>query len=386
MIIGIGIRKNLLYPFLLLFFISIRIIVQKYLKNYIKENSFFVFPGLIFISKFIFGLMAYIHNTHTSKSKNRMKYQLIIANNVIKQVDSNCRIYLLIFFASFFDFAGSVARQFFTTKILENRARSFQIIVSGLLCYFTIRTKIYKHQIISLIIIFSCLCIIACSEIIRINNNDEEIDIIFCIQFFSCFCRAFLDTIEKYLFEFNYLNPYKVMMLEGFINSFIIFVFFLINEYVINITNSFNIILDKKGSSDIVIFSILIILFFILTGFKNIYRVITIKIYSPMTRALTECILDPILYSISTYGKENIWYYIINIICLIIMGFCSLVYNDFLVLYFCGLENNTHLEITKRSQLLSTVSSDSFYNEGNIFYDDNDDDNDNLTELGNNVN
>ncbi len=41
-----------------------------------------------------------------------------------------------------------------------------------------------------------------------------------------------------------------------------------------------------------------------------------------MTRALTECILDPILYSMPTYGKEEIWYYIINIICLIIMGFC----------------------------------------------------------------
>ena len=80
--------------------------------------------------------------------------------------------------------------------------------------------------------------------------------------------------------------------------------------------------LDEKDSSDIVIFSILIILFFILTGFKNIYRIITIKIYSPMTRALIECILDPILYSMNTYGKEEIWYYIINIICLIIMGFC----------------------------------------------------------------
>ena len=47
-------------------------------------------------------------------------------------------------------------------------------------------------------------------------------------------------------------------------------------------------------------------LFFILTGFKNIYRVITIKIYSRMTRALTECILDPILYSMPTYRKEEI--------------------------------------------------------------------------------
>ena len=58
-------------------------------------------------------------------------------------------------------------------------------------------------------------------------------------------------------------------------------------------------------------------------------------------------ILVPILYSISVYDKEEIGYYIIYIICLIIMGFCSLVYNEFLVLYFCGSEKNIYLEITK---------------------------------------
>ena len=63
------------------------------------------------------------------------------------------------------------------------------------------------------------------------------------------------------------------------------------------------------------------------------------------------------------------------------------LYNGFLVLYFCGLEKNTYLEITKRSKLLSISS---FYIEGDNFSDDNDDDNDNdnvnLTELGNNAN
>ena len=66
------------------------------------------------------------------------------------------------------------------------------------------------------------------------------------------------------------------------------------------------------------------------------------------------------------------------------MGFCSLVYNEFLVLYFCGLEKNTYIEIARRSRLLSMPLFDI---EGSNFPDDNNDndnynDNDNEAELG----
>ena len=41
--------------------------------------------------------------------------------------------------------------------------------------------------------------------------------------------------------------------------------------------------------------------------------------------------------------------------CTIIMAFCSCVYNDFVVLYFCGLEHNTYLEIAERSRNASEI-------------------------------
>ena len=56
----------------------------------------------------------------------------------------------------------------------------------------------------------------------------------------------FLDNVEKYLFEFNYLNPYKVMMLERFINSFFILILFLFNEYVVHLTDTSIINIDEK--------------------------------------------------------------------------------------------------------------------------------------------
>ena len=80
-----------------------------------------------------------------------------------------------------------------------------------------------------------------------------------------------------------------------------------------------------------------------------------------MTHALTELILDPafVAYSLAEMDdKDDIitffWpYFVIIVICLIIMSFLSLVYNDFIVLYCFGLEENTYLEIKNRAKFYS---------------------------------
>ena len=59
--------------------------------------------------------------------------------------------------------------------------------------------------------------------IILLNNDflylRNEINLLepYGLGIFSCLSRAFLDTIEKYLYDYDYLNPYKVFMLEGLI-------------------------------------------------------------------------------------------------------------------------------------------------------------------------
>ena len=186
------------------------------------------------------------------------------------------------------------------------------------------------------------------------------------LTLFSGFTRAFLDTIEKHLFEFDYLNPFKVIMIEGFIC--VIFSLFFYLYYLIFKNESFHF---YKDDVNIIYLIILLILYFILSGLKNIYIMITIKLYSPMTRALTETIFDQfiLLYYFIQDANHSIinWtYYIINFICLIIIVFCSLVYNDFIVLYCCGLERNTYKEIRKRSLI---------YNINDMLEENNSDDN-----------
>ena len=371
--IRIGIRNNLLYPFLLILFIVLRRIIEILLKETFSNLNLYLLPFLIFFAKFIAGLTSFQYSTYQKKKSN-------ISNNEVSifgiklvqpksmifnlQIDSHKKIFLLVLFASYFDFVGTLVRKFYVlkNKSLENKLRSFQIIVSAILCHFTIKIIIYKHNMFALILISLCSIIIIIEEIIiKITQEEGRIDLEFFedlgLIFFSGFGRAFLDTIEKHLFEFDYMSPFKVLMQEGFINCCFTLVLFVFNFKPLNgikvLTDDGEENLEKTRHILYLIF--LLILYFIFSGFKNIYRVITIKLYSPMTRALSETIIDPLIVFHDLMDNEdkeiNLPYIIINFICLIIIIFSSLVYNDFIILYCCGLEYNTYTEIRKRSEI-----------------------------------
>ena len=56
--------------------------------------------------------------------------------------------------------------------------------------------------------------------------------------------------------------------------------------------------------------------------------------------------------------EEKKVYFIIDLISTIIMVLCSLIYNDFLVLNFCGLDHDTYLEISKRAVNIELFTND----------------------------
>ena len=83
---------------------------------------------------------------------------------------------------------------------------------------------------------------------------------------------------------------------------------------------------------------------------------ITTKIYSPMIRNLTDNVLTPLYFVVNffvgsdlQYEKRNYLYFTINLILSIIILFSSFIYSEFIVLFCCGLETNTHDQISKRA-------------------------------------
>jgi len=354
----IGIRNNLYYPLMLIVCISIRKIDEIIINLSCQyDKGYFIIPLLIYTSQFLAGLIPFFNSEKKKTSEKNNAYsgiELIKNQSTIDQPDNETKIYILIIFASFFNYIGVIVRKNINDIFhFENKVRGIQIIFSALLCYFTIRIKIYKHQLISLIVIFIALIIILLFDILE--NKAKEINLYKYYGFgiFSCLSRTFLDTIEKYLFEFDYLNPYKVLMLEGLIGCLLLPILFITNK-----TNEDFNYFSGKEAWKLALLVILLIIYLVLSLFKNIYRVLTIKLYSPMTRALAESIIDPFDFIYLFIGEEikEITNFIVILISLFITSFLSFVYNDFIVLYCCGLEYNTHLEILKRSLLYENIN------------------------------
>ena len=215
---------------MLILFIALRKLVELLMSNENicdYSNGFFIIPSLIFISQLFAGFIPLCFNIKSKKisqkNSNYFGIELIQNESTIIQPDKQIKIYALIIFASFFNYVGVIVRRNINDFHFENKIRGIQIIFSALLCYFTIRIKIYKHQIFSLIVIFIIIIFIIIIDLFLNNDNFFKL---YAYGIFSCSSRAFLDTTEKYLFEFDYLNPYKVLMLEGLIGCLLLPILF----------------------------------------------------------------------------------------------------------------------------------------------------------------
>jgi hypothetical protein len=300
------------------------------------------------------------NNNRKNKSKKKSQFLGIALNEDTKKLDrpdSNLKIIILLIFSAFFECIGALIRKLASDSVLNfdyyyASYRSSEIIIASVLCYFALNTKIYRHHLFSLIIMLIYLIIAIIYEVYLIFLNGKNYRYLL-ITLFSGMIRVFLDATEKYLFNTDFIDLYKMMFFEGIINTLNSAICFCFDSPKIELSNFILFYDENKLKFVGVIF--LLIVYSIVTGFKNIYRRETIKEFSPMTRILAQSILDPvyIIYELiqdKKKGKEIDTNNIFILVFSIIMIFCSCIYNEIFVLYFCGLERDTHLAVAPISE------------------------------------
>ena len=164
---------------------------------------------------------------------------------------------------------------------------------------------------------------------------------------------AMTDVVEKYLIEFNFLNPFFILTFES------IFGFILIGIYSAreNLFKDIKGIYGESSAGEFALLLFLLFLYFIFSAGINIYKVLINGLFSRMVKTLSVYILNPIIfiyYFIIGYdflyeGERNWLYFIVNIIISIIISFFGCVFNEFLVLSCCGLDYETHTTVSKRA-------------------------------------
>ena len=179
---------------------------------------------------------------------------------------------------------------------------------------------------------------------------------LYLVIFNQQFCRAMIDSTEKYLFEYNHINPFYALFFEGLF-GFILSLIYGLSENPIYYIEIYQ---KMKSTKQFSVLIVLFVLYIILSGFKNAFRVQSTKIYSPMTTTFMDYILNPIYLIIYfalnedflTKRKRNYAHFFINLFLALFITFLGFIYNDFIIIYCFGLERDTYQEVSKRGALI----------------------------------
>lgn len=361
-------RGNIKFPLQLLLWNILRKFESSLISYFLGFDNSLIFTPLMFLGEFSAGLIIYLYQKKfLQKQKNSEKIKnksitLIVTEQYLKAIDSKTKIFFLIFNSALFDFV-QFGLSLYTPKFvnvtgsIETRLAGFLTIFDALFYLYVLRFNIYRHQKFSLIGIGICLFLIIFSEFffqdINIFLTYGQFVLVILLIFVVQFCSAMVDSIEKYLFEYNQLNQFLALMFEGIFGFFLTVIY----AFFYNPFDDIVAMMKNNSTGNFVMLILALILYLILSGVKNAFRVTTTKIYSPMTTTFMDYILNPFYltydfasgFDYFTNGEINYSYFILNLILSIIISFLGCVYNEFLILFCFGLERDTYNQITKRS-------------------------------------
>ena len=353
--IKFALRRNLIYVLQYIIWSFARDILIKFINSIFNFSTSYIFVQLIFLGEILAGAIIYLSLKKYNKKKKTqyfMSIKLRKSNNELQASDSKIKIFFLIFLLGFMDLVEFSLCNIYLPRLINLSKSLFQRLIGittmfSLFFYvYALKLPVYRHQKFSILIIGICLIAIIVSEFFF-----QKIAYIAIGQIlWSC-----MDSIEKYLFEYNFMNPFIVLMYEGTTGFFLSFLNLLDQNYFYDLVE----IYKNNTTGKFVGFIFMLIAYIILSGGKNIFRVITTKIYSPMVTTLQDYVLNPIylIYYFCAHndfknnGKLYVLYFIINIIISLIISFFGCVYNEFIILFFCGLEYNTHDQVSKRADI-----------------------------------
>ena len=364
-LIHISIRRNLYYIINLLIHYYLRKVDLIIINTKFQFNDSLIFTFLMFFGEFFAGLSIFLYQhiflKKDIKTVKHFKIPFSIYKPKMNRTDNIFKIGLLIFFSASFDFVEFVIATFYIPRFeivsstAEYRFGGLIIIIGALICHFNLRIKILKHQFYSLIIIGICLAIIIILEIIYRGKGVSFGDFCFAHMLVVGYLIfvPFTDVIEKYLIEFNFINPFLILMIESIFG----FIFISIYSAGENLFKNFNEIYSNYSTGEFVLFIFLLFLYFVFSAGTNAYKILTNGLYSPMAKTLAVYVLNPLIFlyyfiignDFLSDGERDWFYFIANIIISLIISFLGFVFNEFIIFSCCGLEYETHSFISKRA-------------------------------------
>ena len=239
-------RRNLIYPLQYLIWTLAREFLTMFIKFLFNFTDSYAYIPFMFLGEiFLGGLFhLYLKKIMPKKSDNKEQYFMAIKlikneeddNDYFAPLDSKVKIIILIFFASVFDAISFLLDAVITPKFkslsasLSMRLYGFATISASFTYVYALKLPLFRHHKFSLSVIGFCLIVVIISEYffqtMDLTMNYLKLTMAIVSIIISQILISCQDSIEKYLFEYNYMNPFVVLMYEGLFGFLLTFFFF----------------------------------------------------------------------------------------------------------------------------------------------------------------
>ena len=320
MCIKFAFRRNLIYPIQYIIWSFGREILSFIIFKRINFTNNAVYLPTMFFGEIFAGGIFYLYEKRVMKSIKKEKEEKgedsekyfmsikLIENEKEQEdeyftpLDSKKKIIFLIFLSALFDDV-----QFLLSHVMipsfhilspsfGPRLNGFSTLFATFFYVYALKLPVFRHHKISLLIIGICLIIIIATEYIFNKSNSffkyYYLAVGLGYSIVSQILVACKDSLEKYLFEYDFMDPFVVLMYEGIFGYLLSFLLLLDKNYFNELSNYYN--SNSKNHLLLLNLGAALFVYMILSGGKNLFRVVTNKIYSPMTKTLADYFLNPI--------------------------------------------------------------------------------------------
>ena len=239
----------------------------------------------------------------------------------------------------------------YSKETLQNRYYCFLFI--PIFSKLMLNINIYKHQILSLIISFFGFIIFLIIIIMTYEYNSKNMFDNFRF-FISCFFFSLHMVLFKYLFnKYFYFSPALCYILLGL---FIIIITILgsicYSLIVFKDLSFFSLSFDFLNQNLGARFYILTILNFVLHIIQNLFSFLVIYNFSPNLYIISDVFRPLLFWIIKTFVEKNETKLaiIFKSIAYLIQLIAAIIYNEIIILNFCGLNKETNKCINERAR------------------------------------
>jgi hypothetical protein len=315
-----------------------------------------------------FVLYTYI-NSKSNKENNEARRA---SNNQVKLIYNDLSIkknkYLLIFLISVLELVGRSTDLFYYIYFDSIRIRdgeiswliSIDILSRIIFSKIILKSRLYNHHILSIIMTVIGLCSMSISAFIAINSYELSKWPYFAFIFIKFIIVPLEDTINKILLTNKFLLPQSLMFMRGLYN--LIMLLIIIPTLYFSNELKLDFYFNENEIGYIMQIS-LMIFFIVFTLLKSFYIMKVIYIFTPEHVAFLNVVfymLRLLRCRITTGDKSLI--IISDSIFLIIIIFSTLLFNEMIVINICGLNDNTKdgFLIKEKKEFNDTTDSSKF--------------------------